>query len=318
MSTYNSGQKLLYFKPESPAGTRNAPVDADHNVRLFDVGDASYDVPSEPIGKLADGTFRDGPALSMERKIGLPDCKCEFLWSGDVTVEPVFFKLMKSCGYTVELNGSNPELIWRGVTDCQALSADLNMYTCGATPTAISDQARGVVGNAEIGADGPQAPVVVAFTGWMGAYLGQVDVVAGAIPPLVGHDTAAVEQMGKYAGEIGGIPYAIQAWKFNVNNEINPEGGNNAEGVVRLKITNQGARLTVTVTRLAKATDDPVQDIFDNVVSSGVTFVGGTGAHYDMTFLAADSVEVQPSDSNGTGSFDITYNVSKATFAQKA
>jgi hypothetical protein len=305
------------FKAETTAGTRNAPVAADHNVRLFDVGDASYDVPAEPIGKLADGTFRDGPALSMDRKIGMPDCKCEFVWSGDVTVEPVFFKLMKSCGYTVELNGANPELIWQGLSDCQTLSADLNMYACGATPIAIADTARGMVGNAEIGADGPQAPIVVAFTGWMGAYLGQTDIGAAAIPPLIGYDTAAVEQMGKYAVTIAAVPYAVQSWKFNVNNEINPDGGNNAEGVAKMKITGQGARLTVTVTRLDKATDDPVQDIFDNVVSSGVTFTGGAGAHYDMTFLSADSVEVAPSDSNGTGSFDITYNVSKATFAQK-
>jgi len=316
--SFNSGQKLLYFKAEPTSGTRNAPVDADHNVRLFDVGDASYDTPAEPIGKLADGTFRDGPALSMERKIGLPDCKCEFVWSGDVTVEPVFYKLMKSCGYTVELNVANPELIWQGITDCQTLSADLNMYTCGALPTAIADQARGVVGNAEIGADGPQAPIVVAFTGWMGAYLGQTDISSAAIPPLVGHDTAAVEQMGKYVGDIGGTPYAIQTWKFNVNNEINPEGGNNAEGVAKMKITNQGARLTVTVTRLAAATDNPVQDLFDNVVQSGITFTGGTGAHYDITFTGGDTVEIQPSDSNGTGSFDITYNVTKAVFAQKA
>jgi len=278
----------------------------------------SYDAPAEPIGKLADGTFRDGPALSGERKIGFPDCKAEFLWSGDVTISPKFFTLMRSCGYTVVPNGSSPELVWQGLTDCQTLSGDLRMYTCGATPSGIVEEARGMVGNAEIGADGPQAPIVVAFSGWMGAWSGTSDIAGATIPPLVGFDTAPVEKMGKYLCTIGGVVYAVQTWKFNPNNEINAEGGNNAEGVAKVKITNQGARLTMTVTRLDIATDNPAQDLFDDVVHGSITIAGQTGAHYDMTFTGADTVELQPSDSNGTGSFDITYNVSKAVWAQKA
>jgi len=315
--SFNTGQKLVQFKPEVTPGTRLAPVDADHNIRLFDVGEASYDAPANPIGKMADGTFRDGPALSGERKIGFPDCKAEMVWSGDVTVEPVWFTLMKSCGYTVELNGSNPELVWSGQTDCQTLSADLTTYGCGATPTGVVEEARGMVGNAEIGADAAQSPMVIAYSGWMGAWTGTSDVSAAVIPPLVGFDTAPVEKMGNYLATIGGVAYAVQTFKFNPNNEINAEGANNAEGVAKMKVSNQGPRLTMTVTRLSEATDSPSQDLFNDVVHSSITLIGQAGAHFDITFSGADTVELQPSDSNGTATFDITYNVTRAVWAQK-
>lgn len=315
---FNTGQKLMIFKAQADPYTREEPLAANFTIEKYDVGEPSYDIPSETIGKRADGTFRDGPAYSRERKIQLPDFKTDFLWSGDITQEPQFFELMKSCGYTVVNNGPNPELIWEGVTDCQALSGDLYYYTCGAQPTALKHKARSIVGNAEIGAEGPNSPILVSFTSMMGAYLGNEDVSSAAIPSITGNDTAPVEQMGKYTVSVGGVTYQVQTWNFNPNNTVSTEGGNNPEGVARMKVGGQGARLTMTATALPVATDDPVQDIFDNVVLSSITFTGGTGAHYDITFDFADSVEIQPSDSDGTLSFDLTYNVQKMTAAQKA
>lgn len=317
--SFDSNLKLLGFVAESTPGTRvdlTYPTDLD--VRLFDVGDASYDIPKEPIGELADGTFKEGPALSRERKINLPDFKTEFLWSGAITTEPNFWKFLKACGMYSELNGANPELVWDGTVDCSSLSADLTMFSCGATPTGVRDKARGVVGNVEIGADGPQAPITCSFTSMMGAFLGKVDVPAAAKPALTGLDTTTVEQMGNYVATIGGVTYAVQAWNFNTNNEINAEGANNSEGIARMKITNQGARLTMTVTLLDIASDDPLSDMFDNSVLSTVVLTGNASAHYTITFSTAEYVEVQPSDSSGTASYDLTFKVDEARFVQKA
>lgn len=317
--SYNTNQKLLAFTAESTPGTRVAlTYPADFDIRLYDVGDPSYDIPKEPIGEEANGTFRDGPAYSRERKINLPDCKSDFVGAGAPTSKPKNWKLAEACGMRSVLNVADYELVWDGIPACNTLSADLTMYTCGATPTAVREQARGVVGNIEIMADGPQAPIVMSFTSLQGAYLGQVDVGAGAIPVLTGNDTAAIEQLGKYTATIGGVVYAVQSFSFNTNNEINMEGANNDEGIATMKITNQAARLTMTVTRLDVASDDPVTDVFDNAVLSTITIAGGTGAHYDMTFTAADYVEIQPSDSSGTASYDLTFQVSEAKFAQKA
>jgi hypothetical protein len=308
----------MIFKAQANAYVREEPLAANFTIEKYDVGEPSYDIPSETIGKRSNGKYNDGPAYSQDRKIQLPDFKTDFLWSGDVTQEPQFFELMKSCGYTIVNNGPNPELIWEGSPDCQALSGDLYYYTCGAQPTALKHKARSIVGNAEIGAEGPNSPILVSFTSMMGAYLGNEDVSSAAIPAITGNDAAPVEQMGKYTVSVGGVTYQVQTWNFNPNNTISTEGGNNPEGVARMKVSGQSARLTMTATALPVATDDPVQDIFDNVVLGSITFTGGTGAHYDITFDFADVVEIQPSDSDGTLSFDLTYSVQKMTAAQKA
>jgi len=317
--SFNTNQKLLVFADEVTAGTRVDPTyPTDNNIRLFDVGEASLDIPKEPIGQLADGTFAEGPAYSRERRISIPDFKTEVVWSGLVTTEPKWFRLAQAAGYKVELNGSNPELIWDGSTDCDALSGDLTMYTCGSTPAALREKFRGAVGNLSIGSDGPQAPIIASMTGMMGAYLGQFDVSGAAIPAYGTLDTASVEQMGKYTATIGGVTYAVQAWEFNPNNEINGEGANNDEGIARMKITNQGARLTMTVTRLDVASDDPITDMFDNSTIATIAITGGSGAHFTFTFTNSEYVEVQPSDSNGTASYDLTLKPTSLTVAQQA
>jgi hypothetical protein len=314
--SYDVNRLFFVAVNEATPGTWLAPtLPTDNTIRTDMDGLPSYDIPKESTGQQADGTFRKGRAWSMTRAISVPDHQYDCIWSGVVTVEPKFFTRMKSMGWNVVDNGGNPRLIWDGNPACSSLSGAVYNRACDGT--AVVDSFRGAVGNAAIGAEGPQGAIMVKVTGMMGAFLGKTDV-ASVDTTLTGADTANVEQMGSYAVLVGGVAYGVQAWEFNPNNEINPEGGNNAEGIERFKVTNQDGQLTMTVTLLDVASDNPLGDHFDNNILSTITLTGGTGAHYDFTATNCDYIDVQPSDAAGTYSYDITLKPETFYADQKA
>lgn len=307
----NKDQTQLTFKTESTAGTYDAPQAADNDIRLHFDGMISNESTKNMIGKLGDGTHRDGRHYSGERILKLPDIQVEMVKASAPTTSPKWIKLAEPSGYTeyTESGTNNKGIRWSGQTSCKTLSCLVEGYECGTLPEGQAHQLRGIVGNMEIKAEGGQAPFVLAFSELRGAWLGPSDRASAAINPLVGNDTAIAEMIGDYSFTIGSHSTEVWAYSFNPNNSVAFIPGTNDEGITKFHVQSMGARLTVTVPLDKVVTKDYIDAYFSNIIEATVALTGDADAGYNMTHNNCEYVECQYSEVNGAEALEISFNV---------
>lgn len=312
MSFYiKSGLTQLSFKEETTRGTYDAPQAADNNIRLHYDGMVSNETVKEMIGKLADGTFRDGRHYTRERILTLPEVSVEMTKATQPTDAPKWVKMAKACGYTeyTEDVTLNMGIKWSGQTECVGLSCLCEAYTCGSSPEGQTHKLRGIAGNMEIKAEGAQAPFVLAFSGLQGAWEGPADRASAAVNPLTGNDTAIAEMMGGYTTTIGAYTTPVYAYSFNPNSETSFIPANNDQGIAFFHTSGQGARLKVTVPVAKVADKDYVDNFFNNTIETSVTIAGGANSGYNMTHNGCEYVSCAYSDVQGVQCLEIEFNV---------
>lgn len=317
MSDFLENKNTVVFKVETVAGTRVEPViPADNNVKLRFSDLPSYDIPVESIGSLANGKLGDdGMAYARRRGIGLPDMIGEVVWSGDVTQAPNWWTLAEANGWRIDTSGANPKLILDGEPSCKTLSGDIYSFACGNTPTGVKDSFRGAVGNMAISFDDTQAPFIFTISGMMGAHLLKSDVPAAAVPAYGDVDTAKADMSGSTAILIGSTAYTVSNYSCTPGNEINAQVGNNAEGTKTYRVTNNERRVSMTVTMLNVADDDPLSNMVNNNIISTVLV---TSPHFITTHSNCQIMEIQPTGVNGVVSYNLTFKPESVSMEQKA
>lgn len=307
--SYDTGRIQVAFAIEAAAGTEETISDANADVYWYAEGQASYDIPKEAIGRPANATFQEGELVSGQQSLTMPDIMADFRTTGDPSVEPKVWKYLAAFGMKVD-GTTNKRLYWDGTPSCTTLTGVLRTFQCD--DAYVQDGFRGGVGTLMIGADGPNSQIKYTLSNATGPALREVGG-SGRLT-ATGQDTGPIEIMADYAVVIGSQPYAIQNWSWEINADINPDGGNNAQGIVKHKQTGQAAAFNCLLTAIGPATESLINDNMDSLKKGAITF---TGTNQDIVFTNFQSREVNRADSAGTLGLQVSGICTEVDFTLK-
>lgn len=289
----NKKQTGIVGKLESTAGTRVEPQAADSNVILMGEPTITLDFGNESAGKLADGSFNDGPVVGGMQKMTIGDFFFHLLGSGTDTVSPVSWKYLQMAGATIGTTPTTLEkfALWDGVPDCTSMSMDVQ--TIGCDKKGKLYKGRGVRGNCSISWSGSNAPVVVTITGATGAFVSETEVATLTPYEVTGADAyTGLQKASNFAIDFGGTVYAVNAFTFTTEFEITYEIANNGSGIATAKLTGQSKKLSMSVLQLSVG-DDMIAKAKDNEL-------------FDVTLTGTNGMDIIASDCQitGTPTFD--------------
>ncbi len=316
MST-NVVQHLAVIKAETTPGDRIA-VDrsADNDILMSDLS-IDFDIPKESIGKLSDGSMRQGPTFSRASslKIGYVS---DIRWSGDIAVAPAWWtKVAVFCGYKIDSTvPATLKLVWDGTVGCDAASFDVGRYRCGNPATGNIYKVRGAVGNMAIGWEGSAAPWKITVSDFTGAYDPSDNETVSEVMPVATPDNTATEKSSDSNTVIGGVAYAVENFNFDPSNTIGriPASVAGKNGVARYGIKDMDTSITMDVVALDASTDDPHVDIVEDTTIASIVV---NSKHYVMTITKAEIIEAPFADIEGSDGYSLKINPEKVELIQK-
>lgn len=312
----NTAQNGMVFTIEDTNGTYKLPVAGDSNIVLFGGGKPTIDFGNEVIGKLADGTMNDGPVAGKYKKIEVPEFMCEVIGSTDETIEPIWWKLGKGCGWKVEDIGAGQlALVWDGVPYCATLSGNFLSIGCGGNGYVYAG--RGMKGNMSIGWEGANGVITAKVGGMVGA-LESTTPVTGKDPYIVtGNDTGAHQKAGMYTCTLFGAVYQVTNLTIDPAGTVAPKPKNDPSGIDHSQINAAEARVTATFLKLD--TGDTILDAAENNDYSTITIAGdeALGAKFDITFEGCQILSPSTGDIDGYEGWELDMTVKRAEIANK-
>jgi hypothetical protein len=108
---------------------------------------------------------------------------------------------------------------------------------------------------------------------------------------------------------MGGYVYRVYSWNAVLGQDIQSEDNsadvtNSIEtGIARMAIKDANAQLTLTVEKVAKATNDTQALAIGDTVAATAVFAT---PHFDITFGIAQVIDVQAGNTNNTASETLT------------
>lgn len=303
-----TAQNAVVLKIETTNGTYDAPLSADHDIRLLGGGKATVTYGNEPIGKPADGTMNDGPIAGKFQKVEYPELMAEILAPVDETTEPKWYKLAKIGGYNAKtFNTTYKGLELASLPSCTTASAIFQSSGCGKGETI---KARGMKGKSVIYFDGANAVMMIKLVSMVGAL--QEAVSYGSVSPftLTGNNTTAQQRAGMYIITIQGQVYQIIKLEIDSGLTIATRPKNDVSGIDYAQATAGEKRLNMTLKKLdgSEVADNNIHELAVANSKGDVTILGQAlvGGAYDITVTGTQLLDPSTGDADGFETFEIS------------
>ena len=320
MSEMLSNTRQGIFKLEGTRGTlETIDYATDFDVILYDLDDGSRDSGHDGGANSADGTYALGKSYAGKKSL-TKTFMTDFQPSGTATVAPVWWKFLEACGFVLTADATNAFATWHGRPACKGISGEFPMWRCGvdATTTGDAEVMAGGAGTFSFGADTVGGVIRPSFT-ITGKDGGIKELAAGTFQKPSGFDTTDCEVFLGHTMVMGGYTYKVWAFNFDLQGDIQSNDDSADEtngiktGIDHYVVVNANLQATMTVERVAKATNDPIADLYNNVVNSDIVY---TMNGFEITFNTAQNIDVQNTTTNEQGSQELTIKIDTMVIKQ--
>lgn len=296
MDTFSSVKRIVVGKLESVNGVAETLASSDFDVRARGAEFSPDLTNDDDNSKFATGDYLGDEAVSGIQGSGV-GFSTKLAGSGDVTIEPKLFKMLKACGMV------SKSYTTTGVALQDSKEGDLNTITlgvfdikAGTTPTAVSEITAGAMGNAVISVDGVGGSINVTYD-FKGKFDSYVDVSNANILELTSPNTTIAEAFKGIALTYGGTSICVQNFSLDLGNSVeNVLCPDENTGIEYAKIGGREPRLTLVLLKKDVADFDTLTKWKSQSVDSFII----TFANYILTVPRCQILGYSNTDESGS------------------